>query len=703
MQYRNRHHNNSRNKADKVQINSVLYLIIFAVVVIIINVSGLIAYFTSTVSAQNDFTIDAEYEIIFNANGGTGTMPNQRLSYNVQTPLSANSYTLQDYTFVGWNTQADGLGTSYSDQQGVTNLIGANNQPVTLYAQWTAGNAVAEVNGTTYGSLQLAIDAVTTPNVETTITLLQDTNEVLTVEYGQNIVFNLQNYTVGNDGSSPVFVNKGTMKIINGTITTEVSQGAINNESTGVLIITGGNIITTKTTTRQAIYNNGGRVEISGNAYLESKSTSRATVQNQANSTLVITGGTIVSTGQNAVQNAGTMTIGVEDGNVSTTSPVLQGASMAITSTTNYSIYDGILKGRSKPMNDATKATNKESGYNFHYSTESIGGLSYQTATLASVSTIHFDPNGGLVLETTRDVEIGDEIGTLPIPLRAGYDFLGWFTTGNGGTQITASTLVTEEKTYYAHWGQSNTAEVNGVIYLSLAQAISAVPANTQTTVTLLKNTTDNVTVPANKNIIFDLGGYTVSTAGNNPVIKNSGTIEISNGTIEQSFGFAAIDNNNSGKVSITGGNVISTGGKGAIYADSSARVEISGNAYLSSNASGVLDGNPRATIQTASASATVIIKGGTIVSTAGIGISSKGTLIIGDNDGSVSTTNPSITAKTRGVYAVSTFEFYDGIIRGETDAIDGTITAVESGYQKVDDTETIGGVTYQTAYLDQI
>ena len=31
---------------------------------IIINVSGLIAYFTSSVSAQNLFTIDAEYEII---------------------------------------------------------------------------------------------------------------------------------------------------------------------------------------------------------------------------------------------------------------------------------------------------------------------------------------------------------------------------------------------------------------------------------------------------------------------------------------------------------------------------------------------------------------------------------------------------------------------------------------------------------------
>jgi uncharacterized repeat protein (TIGR02543 family) len=41
----------------------------------------------------------------------------------------------------------------------------------------------------------------------------------------------------------------------------------------------------------------------------------------------------------------------------------------------------------------------------------------------------------------------------LPIPVeRPGYLFKGWFTTLIGGTQISASTLVVSDVTYYAQW-----------------------------------------------------------------------------------------------------------------------------------------------------------------------------------------------------------------------------------------------------------
>ena len=43
----------------------------------------------------------------------------------------SNPFTNPGYTFEGWNTAADGAGTSYSDGETVRNLVG-----VTLYAQW---------------------------------------------------------------------------------------------------------------------------------------------------------------------------------------------------------------------------------------------------------------------------------------------------------------------------------------------------------------------------------------------------------------------------------------------------------------------------------------------------------------------------------------------------------------------------------------
>jgi len=75
------------------------------------------------------------YTIVFNANGGNGTMASQTMTYDVSAALTANTLTRDGYTFAGWNTAADGSGTSYTDGQSVKNL--AESGEVTLYAQWT--------------------------------------------------------------------------------------------------------------------------------------------------------------------------------------------------------------------------------------------------------------------------------------------------------------------------------------------------------------------------------------------------------------------------------------------------------------------------------------------------------------------------------------------------------------------------------------
>ena len=77
-----------------------------------------------------------KYTVTFNANGGTGTMVDQSMTYNTSAALRANTYTKTGYTFTSWNTAPDGSGTSYTNGKTVRNL--ATEGTVTLYAQWKA-------------------------------------------------------------------------------------------------------------------------------------------------------------------------------------------------------------------------------------------------------------------------------------------------------------------------------------------------------------------------------------------------------------------------------------------------------------------------------------------------------------------------------------------------------------------------------------
>ena len=76
------------------------------------------------------------YTIQFNANGGTGSMTSQKMTYDSTETLTPVSLTKKGYSFAGWNTSQNGSGTSYSDQQQIQNLTPVNNGNIMLYAQW---------------------------------------------------------------------------------------------------------------------------------------------------------------------------------------------------------------------------------------------------------------------------------------------------------------------------------------------------------------------------------------------------------------------------------------------------------------------------------------------------------------------------------------------------------------------------------------
>ena len=86
------------------------------------------------------------YEIKFNANGGTGTMTNQSLSYDESENLVPNLFTRSGYAFKGWSTSADGS-VIYTNNQSVSNLTTLQGEVIELYAVWEISNLVLYDNG----------------------------------------------------------------------------------------------------------------------------------------------------------------------------------------------------------------------------------------------------------------------------------------------------------------------------------------------------------------------------------------------------------------------------------------------------------------------------------------------------------------------------------------------------------------------------
>ena len=77
------------------------------------------------------------YEIKFDGNDADdGEMESIEATYDEEYTLTANAFTRAGYKFTGWNTEADGSGTSYEDGATVSNLTSTDGDTVTLYAQW---------------------------------------------------------------------------------------------------------------------------------------------------------------------------------------------------------------------------------------------------------------------------------------------------------------------------------------------------------------------------------------------------------------------------------------------------------------------------------------------------------------------------------------------------------------------------------------
>ena len=352
------------------------------------------------------------------------------------------------------------------------NLVDENmvvTETMTLYAKWYSVNSVAKIGHEYYTDIKSAVEAVPFNDTRTEITILKSFEYAQQTEiFDHQIVdINLNGYTYTFKGTGSVNVFKvtgGELYLSGGTITTGATSGMIDVADGKVLYIDGGTYRATNT--KQVIYNNGGTTTITGGAILSSTAKERATVHNLGNGTMYIIDATITSTGSSTtnVANAshgvrnesGTIYIGEEGGVPSTTSPSIQGNSSGVYGSGVY-FYDGIVKGKTNSFSSMPNTAHIQSG------TQIITGTdgNYNTATLGvSGYVITLNPNGGETTPTVLTVTPGDALTNLPTPTRENHHFDGWFTSAEGGDEVTNETIPDGSAEYFAHWTYVSSDEI---------------------------------------------------------------------------------------------------------------------------------------------------------------------------------------------------------------------------------------------------
>jgi len=104
------------------------------------------SFINLTAGSNAKLTLYAKWQansgtVVFDGNGADGgdmTNDAMAVTYGVYKSLPANSFTRTGYTFAGWNTRVDNLGSNYADKATVSSIPTTPNATVTMYAKWSA-------------------------------------------------------------------------------------------------------------------------------------------------------------------------------------------------------------------------------------------------------------------------------------------------------------------------------------------------------------------------------------------------------------------------------------------------------------------------------------------------------------------------------------------------------------------------------------
>lgn len=454
--------------------------------------------------------------------------------------------------------------------------------PVAFAAEGDAGSstAVAKIGDATYATLA---DAVVNAKTGDTI-VMQSATDIsttgLSITSGKDITLDLNGYEVkaANTGA-------GNIKVYGKLTLKDSTDTSANGEGQGKIT----------TVTKTYIRNQADQpiiYAVNGDFVMQSGLIDTATgitnnsndgqfgvgVQNEtADASVTIEGGKIKA-GWYAVSGNGTMIN--HDGNITVNGGILE-------STTDYAIYNpqkgtttingGVIYGQaggiainrgSLVINDGM-ITSKGIG--------NTGSWGDGTGNLNNAA-IHANANYGDVTVSVKGGKVIAEGDAVTIAKGTNYTAT---VSVSGGT---FSSNVSEycEKNYYTEQNADNTytvksmkdvavAKIGDTYYKTLADAVTAAD---NTTVTLLKDTTENVTISTDKTFTLDLNGYTLSGGKNNgnAALLNEGTVTIKDSSANKTGTIKREDNadqtgttyyviKNNGTMTIEQANVINNSG----------------------------------------------------------------------------------------------------------------------------------------------
>ena len=434
-----------------------------------------------------------------------------------------------------------------------------------------------------------AIDSVLANNNQTTITVLKDITENVTISSNKNILLNLNNKTLKNKTTSAMILNAegATLTVIGGIIQAEDTNAIVNNGTTQIgetvqiintvsedhptifnqknatLKITGGSIQSEK---NGAVYNKGtlevtggaiegysaivneGTATVGGTVQLFNNEQEYVTISNRNGASLTITGGTIEAKNSNVIRNEAEGTINITGGNLSS-----QGSNAI----SNF----GTIQ-----ISGTAKVTNSE-------------GLN--TPTIANIGSADLTIKGGSVQTENHIAIYNTAESTLTITggniqsKTSGGVYNEGILGITGGTVEGINAIVNEGR-----------ANVGGTVQLlNKGQNYAIISNRNNATLTL----TGGTLVANSSNVIKNDAGGTVNIKGGNlrsdvNAISNYGKMEISGTaqiTNDGTLNTPAIANNSGASLTITGGTIKSENHM-AIYNARGSTVEITGGSIQS-------------------------------------------------------------------------------------------------------------------------
>ena len=364
--------------------------------------------------------------------------------------------------------------------------------------------AVAKVGNDKYETLQAAVNAATTEN--STVTLLKDVTEDITIPTGVTAMLDLSGKTLTNKAG------KHTITVENGgklNISDSVGTGVVDNTSHG----------------KAAIYNKG-EVTLNGGTF--ERSAERGTYSPYSD------GGNSWYT----IANYGTMEIntGVTVENAGGYSSMIRNGG-DVTADCNLTIEGGNFAGGVNTVKNDSFGVLTINGGNFSNTAQYVI-MNWNKAEITA-GTFQTLDTASAVLFTSAYGADDNTVGKLTI---SGGEFKHASDTqemivdhydesNSGAAAVTGGRFDADISKYIPSdyvqsadgtvekLGESNAvAKVGDTYYKTLADAVTAAD---NATVTLLKDVTANVTIPADKTITLNLNGMTLTNVDDHTILNN--------------------------------------------------------------------------------------------------------------------------------------------------------------------------------------